>query len=373
MGGDSRTGTRYAVGNLDQSTMTTAPAAPTATAQSAVLRRPAASPLAVAVGLLVLYFVWGSTYVGIKIAVESMPPFLMASARFLLAGALLFGWCVLRERRDAFRIDRVELRDSFIVGALLLGGGMGMVALGEQTVPASMAALLIALMPMWVAIFGRVIFGERLPRAAVLGIALGVVGVGILVAPASGGTLALGGLIAVILSPISWASGSLYSSHVARLPRMPLLATAVEMLCGGLVLAVMALVTGEFAGFDPAAVTQASWLAFLYLTTVGSVIGFTTFSWLIRVAPLPKVATYAYVNPVVAFVLGAILLGEELSPRTVLAAVVIVGAVALIITARSRATAPTTAPGDQPGLQPAPEIIPRPASSERSVEPAPSP
>lgn len=336
--------------------------------------RPSASPLAIAAGLLVLYFVWGSTYVGIKIAVESMPPFLMASARFLLAGALLFGWCVLRERREAFRIDRVELRDSFIVGALLLGGGMGMVALGEQTVPASIAALLIALMPMWVAIFGRIVFGERLPRAAVLGIVLGVVGVGILVAPASGGTLALGGLIAVILSPISWASGSLYSSHVARLPRLPLLATAVEMLCGGLVLAVMALATGEFAGFDPAAVTQASWLAFLYLTTVGSVIGFTTFSWLIRVAPLPKVATYAYVNPVVAFVLGAILLGEELSPRTVLAAAVIVGAVALIITARSRAEAvmpvadPSTSVADSATSV---EINPRPAPSERSAEPAP--
>jgi drug/metabolite transporter (DMT)-like permease len=325
--------------------------------------RPYASPLAIAIGLLTLYFVWGSTYVGIKIAVESMPPFLMASARFLLAGALLFGWCLIRERRNAFRVDRIELRDSFIVGALLLGGGMGMVALGEQTVPASIAALLIALMPMWVAIFGRIVFGERLPRPAIVGIVLGVVGVGILVAPASGGTLALGGLIAVILSPISWASGSLYSSHVARLPRLPLLATALEMLCGGLVLAVMALVTGEFAGFDPSAVTQSSWLAFLYLTTVGSVIGFTTFSWLIRVAPLPKVATYAYVNPVVAFILGAILLGEELSPRTVLAAAVIVGAVALIITARGRADVVTATADDG--------VRTRPAPSERSVEPAP--
>ena len=176
-----------------------------------------------------------------------------------------------------------------------------------------------------------------------------------------------------MLSPISWASGSLYSSHRARLPRLPLLATSVQMLCGGLVLGVMALATGEFVGFDPSTVSQSSWLAFIYLTTIGSVIGYTTFVWLIRVAPLPQVATYAYVNPVVAFVLGAIILGEEISPRTVIAAVVIIAAVALIITARSRAGAPATAPAHEPELEPVPDISLRPAPSERSVEPAPSP
>ncbi|MFI5225188.1 MAG: EamA family transporter [Candidatus Limnocylindrales bacterium] len=350
--------------------MTTATAAPTATAEFAGTSRPAASPLAIAIGLGTLYFVWGSTYVGIKVAVETMPPFLMASGRFLLAGALLLGWILLHEGSSALRIDRTELRDSFIVGALLLGGGMGMVALGERSVPASIAALFIALMPMWVAILGRAVFGERLPRAVGLGIALGIVGVAILVAPSGSGTFAIGGLIAVMLSPIFWASGSLYSSHRARLPRLPLLATSVQMLCGGLVLGVMALATGEFVGFDPATVSQSSWLAFIYLTTIGSVIGYTTFVWLIRVAPLPQVATYAYVNPVVAFVLGAIILGEEISPRTVIAAVVIIAAVALIITARSRAgTAAEASPADEPE----PEISPRPAPSERSVEPAPSP
>jgi drug/metabolite transporter (DMT)-like permease len=355
--------------------VTTSPASTTPATRPAAApvvheaHRPSASPLAIAIGLLTLYFVWGSTYVGIKIAVESMPPFLMASARFFLAGLLLLGWCLLRDGRSALRVDRIELRDSFIVGALLLGGGMGMVALGEKSVPASVAALLIALMPMWVAILGRAIFGERLPRAAVLGIVLGVVGVGILVAPTSGGSLALGGLVAVIISPISWASGSLYSSHKARLPRLPLMATSLQMLCGGLVLGGMALVTGEFVGFDPSTVTQSSWLAFLYLTTVGSVIGYTTFVWLIRVAPLPKVATYAYVNPVVAFILAAILLGEELSPRTVIAAAVIVAAVALIITARGRETEPTVQKADIAAADEA--IRTRPVPSERSVEPAP--
>ena len=178
---------------------------------------------------------WGSTYIGIKVAVESIPAFLMAAGRFLLAGVLLLGWSLAREGRAALRITRVEFRDSFVVGALLLGGGMGMVALGEQTVPAGITALLIALMPLWVAVLGRIVFGERTSRLVLAGIVLGLVGVVILVAPTGIGALALsaGGIAAVLVSPISWASGSLYSSHRARLPRLPLVATAVQMICGG--------------------------------------------------------------------------------------------------------------------------------------------
>ena len=215
-----------------------------------------------------------------------------------------------------------------------------MVALGEQTVPSGITALLIALMPLWVTVLGRLVFGERTPRIVLVGIVIGLVGVVILVAPTSTGlAFEAGGLAAVLLSPISWASGSLYSSHRARLPHLPLVATAVQMLCGGLVLAALAVVTGELSTFSLAAVTGRSWLAFFYLVSVGSVIGYTTYVWLLRVAPLPKIATYAYVNPIVAFVLSAIVLGEELSLRTVLAAVVIVAAVAIIVTARGRTTA----------------------------------
>ena len=303
-------------------------------------RRVHASPLAIWIGLATLYFVWGSTYIGIKIAVESMPAFIMASGRFLLAGLLLLGWCTFREGRGVLRISRIELRDSFVVGALLLGGGMGMVALAEETLPSGITALLIALMPVWVAVLGRIVFRERLPRIVGFGIVIGIVGVAVLVAPTSG-SLALdaGGLAAVLISPICWASGSLYSSHRAHLPGLPLVATAIQMLCGGVVLAGMALVTGEFGRFSVGAVTPASWLGFIYLVTIGSGIGYTTYVWLLRVAPLPKIATYAYVNPVVAFVLSAIFLGEALSGRTVVAAVIIVVAVALIITARSRAAA----------------------------------
>jgi drug/metabolite transporter (DMT)-like permease len=303
--------------------------------------RPAASALAVWVGLLTLYFVWGSTYVGIKVAVESIPAFLMGSGRFLLAGLLLLGWSLAREGRSALRVTRVQFRDSFVVGALLLGGGMGMVALGEQTVPAGITALIIALMPLWVAVLGRIIFGERTSRLVLVGIVLGLAGVVILVAPTGVGALALsaGGIAAVMVSPISWASGSLYSSHRARLPRLPLVATAMQMFCGAAVLGVLALATGEVSHFSLSAVSDRSWLAFAYLVTAGSGIGYTTYVWMLRVAPLPKIATYAYVNPIVAFVLGAILLGETITARTVVAAVVIVVGVAIIVTARSRTPA----------------------------------
>ena len=300
--------------------------------------RPAVSSLALWMGLLTLYFVWGSTYVGIKVAVESIPAFIMGSGRFLLAGLLLLGWSLAREGRTALRVSRVEFRDSFVVGALLLGGGMGMVALGEQTVPAGITALIIALMPLWVAVLGRIVFGERTSRLVLAGIVLGLAGVVILVAPTGVGALALsaGGIAAVMVSPISWATGSLYSSHRARLPRLPLVATAMQMFCGAAVLGVLSLATGELAQFSPAAVSGRSWLAFAYLVTIGSGIGYTTYVWLLRVAPLPKIATYAYINPIVAFVLGAILLGETITARTVVAAVVIVVGVAIIVTARSR-------------------------------------
>src|SRR6266566_699442 len=183
-------------------------------AEAAGVRRSPAAPLAIWLGLITLYLVWGSTYLGIKISVESIPAFLMGATRFLIAGALLLAWSAARDGRGALRISRRELRDSFVVGTALLGGGMGMVALAEQTVPSGITALLIALMPAWVAVLGRVFFGERLPR---VGIVVGLIGVAILVAP-SGGRLTLdpGGLAAVLFSPISWASGSLYASHRAR-------------------------------------------------------------------------------------------------------------------------------------------------------------
>ena len=313
------------------------------------------------VGMLVLYLVWGSTYLGIAVAVDTIPPFLMAAIRFSIAGGVLLLWSLARDRGDFVPPTRREWRDSFIVGGLLLGGGMGMVAYGELTIPSGITALLIALMPVWVAIFGRVFLGEGLPRVAILGIAVGFVGVAILVGPSAfGGAGALDplGLAAVLLSPICWTLGSLFASHRAVLPPRPLLATSAQMLAGAAVLAVMAGLRGEFGAFRLDAVSAESLAALVYLTVIGSLLAFTTYGWLLRVAPLPLIATYAYVNPIVAVALGAIVLQEPIEPRTLLAGAIIVFAVALIVTTRSRMPSPkrATAPDAAP-------IVASPASS----------
>jgi drug/metabolite transporter (DMT)-like permease len=318
------------------------------------------------VGLGILYGVWGSTYLAIAIAIDTLPPFLMAAARFCLAGLILLAWTVARRRDVLRRPSLTEIRDSAIVGALLLGGGMGLVSWGEQTVPSGITAVVVALMPVWVAVFGRAFLRERLPRIAGVGIVVGFVGVAILAGPTAfgaPGALDAAGLLAILVAPIAWSIGSLYASHRARLPDDPILATAAQMLPGSVVLLGFGLLTGEPARFDPAAISLPSVGAFLYLTVVGSIVAFTTFGWMLRVAPLPLVATYAYVNPVVAVILGALVLAEPIEPRTLLAGAIIVGAVALIVTARGRmtpakgATGTTTTP---------------PSPSEPRVAPAPS-
>lgn len=307
--------------------------------------RPAPAPrhAPIWIGLLILYLVWGSTYLGIAIAVETIPPFLMAAVRFVVAGLVLLGWSAAREGRAFSAPSPREWRDSAIVGALLLGGGMGMVAYGEQSVPSGITALLIALMPVWVAVLGRVFLREKLPRMAVGGIVLGFIGVAILIGPSAfGGTGALEplALSAILFSPIAWSSGSLFSSHRATLPRQPLVATGAQMITGGLVLLVMSLASGELVGFRIEVVSIDSVIATLYLTVIGSLLAFTAYGWLLRVAPLPLIATYAYVNPVVAVVLGAIVLSEPIELRTLAAGGVIILAVAIIVTARGRMHGP---------------------------------
>ena len=330
---------------------------------------PRAAPRSIALGMLVLYVVWGSTYLAIAVAVETIPPFLMAGARFLLAGTILLAWTRWRGGSGFVVPTRREWRDMTVIGALLLGGGMGMVAFGEQTIPSGITALLIALLPAWIAIFGRILLGERLPWLAVVGIVVGFAGVGILVGPSlGGGSGALDplGLAAVIVSPIAWSLGSLFASHRATLPRDPLVNTGGQMVAGGLVLFGMAALAGEFGRFDPSGISLASIAAFVYLAVVGSLIAFTAYGWLLRVAPLPLVATYAYVNPVVAVILGAIVLQEPIDARTLLAAAIIVGAVALIVTARGRmASRPRPVPPGRP-------VSPLPGPSATPAVPAPS-
>jgi len=199
------------------------------------------------------------------------------------------------------------------------------------------------MMPVWVAVLGRAFLRERLPRLAVGGIVLGFVGVAILIGPSAfGGAGALEplALAAILFSPISWSGGSLFASHRAVLPKQPLVATGAQMVTGGLVLLAMSLVSGELVGFRVQAVSSDSLIALAYLTVIGSLVAFTAYGWLLRVAPLPLIATYAYVNPIVAVILGALIVSEEVTARTLVAGAVIVFAVALIITARSRMSAP---------------------------------
>ncbi len=321
---------------------------------------------AIWVGLAILYCVWGSTYLAIAVAVDTLPPFLMAAARFGLAGMALLAWVAIRRRASLTRPTRRQLLDSTVVGALLLGGGMGLVAWGEQTIPSGITAVVVAMMPVWVAILGGAFFGDRLPRIAGLGIVVGFVGVAILVGPTAlgaPGALDAAGVLAVLVAPIAWSIGSLYASHRARLPGDPLVATGTQMVAGSFVLALMAVATGEPGRFEPARVSIESFGAFLYLTVIGSVLAFTTFGWMLRVAPLPLVATYAYVNPVIAVILGALILAEPIEPRMLLAGAIIVGAVALIVTARGRMAPPR-------GALPRPTIPPAP--SEQRAAPAPS-
>jgi drug/metabolite transporter (DMT)-like permease len=303
--------------------------------------RPASAVL-VWTAIVILYFVWGSTYLGIRVAVDTIPPFVMASVRFLIAGLVMLAAVAIFRRDHLSRPMIREIRDTSIVGALLMGGGMGAVAWGELTVPSGIAGVLIAMMPVWVAVFGRVFLNERLPGLAIVGIGAGMVGVAILIGSgvAIDRSLDPAGVAALIVSPMAWAAGSLFSAHRARLPRDPFQTTAMQMLAGAAVLGIAAILSGELASFRPETVSGDSLVALVYLTAIGSLVAFTAFAWVLRQAPLPLIATYAFVNPVVAVILGAVILHEAVTPIQLVAGAVIVVGVALLILSRNRMTAP---------------------------------
>lgn len=293
-----------------------------------------ASPIRVAVALVTLYLVWGSTYLAIRVVVESIPPLTGSAVRFLIAGSLLYAATIRRGDAASDRPGRLEWRDAAIIGGLLLAGGNGLLAVGEQTVPSGIAALIIATLPIWVAILGRVFFGVVLTRTIILGTVIGFAGVAVLVWPSGGsGGLDPFGVAVVLLSPVFWATGSLFS-RTAHVPRRPLVGTAMQMLAGSAVLFVLAVVTGDLFRVRAAEITATSLAALVYLIVVGSLVGYTTYVWLLRVAPISLVATYAYVNPVIAVLLGALVLAEPLEPRTLAAGAIIIVAVAVIVRAR---------------------------------------
>jgi drug/metabolite transporter (DMT)-like permease len=290
--------------------------------------------------MAVIYVVWGSTYFGIAVAIETMPPFLMAAIRFTIAGLILIAFDLLRHPEARRMPTRRQLSGSFIVGALLLGVGNGFVVFGQsREVPSGVAAILTETVPFWFALFGWLYFRERLPRLVVGAIAIGFAGTALLIWPAGEGANRFDplGILMLLLAELGWAHGSIYSQRRAQLPASPLTASGIQMLLGGAVtLFVEALISGEPARFHPESISSASILALVYLIFFGSMLAYTSYAWLLRNAPLSLVATHAYVNPLVAVALGTLFLGETLSARTIIASVIILVAVAIIVTARER-------------------------------------
>lgn len=293
--------------------------------------------LSVALAFLAVYVIWGSTYLAIRVAVESMPPFLMAGARWILAGGALYAWLRLR---GAPKPERVHWRSAAIIGALLLLGGNGLVSWAEQLVPSGITALMIGTVPVWFAIIAALApGGERPTVPVVIGIVLGLAGVAVLVGPSlvdGVGEVHVGGGVAILFACVFWASGSLYSRR-AKLPSSTLLGAAMEMLAGGVILVIVGLVAGEAPRVDLPAVSARSWIAWLFLVTFGSIVAYASYVWLLKVQPPSRVATYAFVNPIVAVVLGWLVLDEVVTARTLAAAALIVASVAITVLASARA------------------------------------
>jgi drug/metabolite transporter (DMT)-like permease len=282
--------------------------------------------------LIVVYLIWGSTYLAIRYAVETTPPFLMAAVRFIFSGGFLY---TLRRFKGDPRPEAVEWRSAATIGVFLLVGGNGGVAWAEQFVTSSLAALLVATVPLWMVLIDTLRpAGKRPSLMAISGILIGFGGAVLLIGSAAADADAanFSGAIALLLASLSWATGSIYGKS-AKLPPSQLLGTGMQMLAGGVALMLVAVVRGEWSDFELAAVSPRSALALTYLTVIGSS-AFVAYVWLLRVAPTPLVATYAYVNPLVAVLLGYFLAQEPMTVRTLLAATLIIGSVVLVSTPR---------------------------------------
>lgn len=300
--------------------------------------------------LLIVYFVWGSTYLAIRVAVESIPPFLGAGLRFAVAGLLLGAVVAAHGGPAALRVTGRQLLSAVLIGLLLLAGGNGMVVVAEaHRLPSGVAALLVATVPLIVVVL-RLATGDR-PRAATLvGVCVGFAGLALLVTSRGGGGEApLGWALVVVAAATSWALGS-FLSRPLPMPPNPFAASVYEMLAGAVFLAIGGVLTGEKV---PAHVSTRSWLALGYLIVAGSVVAFTAYVWLLGSAPISLVSTYAYVNPAVAVALGALVVGERITPLVLLCGLIIIVGVALVVsTERRRKPAPSTGPSTAPTPDP---------------------
>lgn len=294
---------------------------------------PAPSRASVLLAFAAVYIIWGSTYLGIRFAIDSIPPLLMAGTRYALAGALLYGF--MRWRGEPAP-TAVGWRKALIIGICLLAFGNGGVTLGEQYIPSGLAALLAATVPMFLALLGWWSGTAARPTPWVaLGLMCGLAGVYLLARTSEANHVALPGheklgVSLVLVAAFLWAIGSLYSKKNQPSPS-PFLSGGMQMLCGGLLMLVVGLLRGEAVGFDLAQVTPKSWLAYGYLVSVGSIVAFTAYIWLLRVVEPALAGTYAFVNPVVAVLLGWAFAGEALNPQMLLGASLIVAAVALVV------------------------------------------
>jgi drug/metabolite transporter (DMT)-like permease len=329
--GESRPGIRFSLSRME----TPSPAPP--------------SQLRIVLAFAAIYLIWGSTYLAIRFAIESIPPLLMAGVRHFTAGAVLYAVC-MAQRIPAPK--PIHWGSGFLLGGLMLLGGNGGVTWSEQYVSSGLAALVIATVPMWIAVLEWRLRGVRPRVTTIAGIAIGLAGVALLIGP---GRLLGGarpnpiGVIALLFAALSWSIGSLWSRR-APLPPRPLMVVAMQMLGGGALLILAGLASGEGGRVNPAALSIRSVLSLAYLVLFGSIVGYTAYIWLLRVVAPERAATYAFVNPVVAVILGWLFAGEGLTPRMLAGTIVIVAAVALV-TLRRRVPAqgpPSRAPGGVP-------------------------
>jgi len=293
--------------------------------------------------LIAVYIVWGSTYLAIRFAVTTIPPFLMAGMRFLIPGAILYAW---RRLAGDAAPTRIQWRSAAIIGFFLLLGGNGGVTWAEQRVASSITALIVGSAPVWMVLIDALRRGGQRPTWLVTtGVLIGLLGIVLLVGPSEwgGGQLQMDtpGVAVLLLAALFWAIGSLYG-RTAQLPDSPLMGTGMEMLAGSAGLFLAGTLTGEWRQLNLNAVAPSSLWGLAYLVVFGSLVGFVCYTWLLRVAPTPLVATYAYVNPLIAIIMGNLLAKEAITPLLLIAALVIVGAVVLINTGRAKVAEPAS-------------------------------
>jgi len=297
---------------------------------------PAPAKIRIIIAFAALYLIWGSTYLGIRFAIDTIPPLLMAGARFLIAGAIMYA---IAWFQGITKSSWANWRTSLIIGACLLLVGNGGVTISEQYIDTGLAALIVAIVPIYIVLLGWAAGTAPRPTPIVwLGLVGGFVGVGILLGPAlrfssNDGRHPAIGMSILLVSSFIWSAGSLYS-RTAKHAASPFLTAAQQMLCGGLLLLLTGFAAGETRRFHPHSVSMLSLASFAYLVIIGAVVGYTAYIWLLRHCDPAKVATYAYVNPIVAVLLGAAFAGEVLTMRALVAAALIIGSVALVISAQ---------------------------------------